>query len=518
MNKFRILFYACIAISMQAMSQNKPSLYADGLIRSTPETEGVHSDGITRFVQSVEKKQIRLHSFMLLRHGKVVAEAWWNPYRQDARHIMYSVSKTFTSIATGFAIQEKKLSLNDKVISFFPEYKDVYNENSFVKELTIRNLLTMTAGKEPFADFRLRDIDWIKAILGAHQDTNLKDKFEYNSYACYLLSAILQRATGKNVRDYLKPRLFEPLGITGVEREQSPAGIDCGGWGMSVKTSDMAKVGQLLLQKGKWKNRQLLPVSWIEESTTKQIETAPNSTESEKAQSDWAQGYGYLLWQCRNQAFRADGSFGQFIIVMPQQDAVMAITANENDMQRELQEVWDNILPAFSATKLPADKKAYQTLTHTLNHLALPTLFKSTESNPARPRLSNTYTIESNDQDIRNISLNMDDDSCRLIIRTNTATHTLVSGNDSWKTFLTDKNSPYYNERYRNPIGLSPYTVSGYAIRQSPCRLSLFFEYLEDSSNETYDITFDGRRIILLLSSSEDPKGLPIRLVGHCCP
>ena len=151
MNKIRIFFYACIAISMQAVSQNRPSLYADGLIRSTPEAEGIHSDGITHFVQSVEKKQIRLHSFMLLRHGKAVAETWWKPYRADARHIMYSVSKTFTSIATGFALQEKKLSLDDKIVSFFPEYKDVYNDNSFVKELTIRNLLTMTAGKEPFA-------------------------------------------------------------------------------------------------------------------------------------------------------------------------------------------------------------------------------------------------------------------------------------------------------------------------------------------------------------------------------
>lgn len=516
MKKIILFLYLCTAMSTYAMTQNRSLQYTDGFVRSTPEAEGVHSEGIINFIQSIEKNHICLHSFMLLRHGKVIAEGWWNPYRPTIRHIMYSVSKTYVSIAAGFAIKEKSLSLDDKVVSFFPEYKAVYNQNPFIKKLTIRNLLTMTSGKEPFEDFRLRDVDWIKAFMSAHQDTAFEGKFEYNSYAVYLLSAILQRITGKAICDYLEPRFFEPLGIRNIEREQSPAGIDCGGWGMSLKTSDMAKLGQFYLQKGIWKNQQLLPASWIEESTKMQIETGLNMKEGEKAKSDWVQGYGYLVWQCRYQAYRADGSFGQYIIVMPKQDAVLAITANENDMQRELQEVWNNILPAFSTTKLPVNKGADQELTQLLKNLALPAPFGKTELSLNNKNLSKIYIMESNDQGIRNIALKIDTDSCKLVIRTNSATHNLTCGNDSWKYFKTDKNSPYYNERYRNSIGFSPYIVAGYSTWKDLCHLSMFFEYLEDSSHETYDVTFEDNRIIVYISNSENRESLPTRLVGYC--
>ncbi|WP_321438093.1 serine hydrolase [uncultured Bacteroides sp.] len=495
------------------VAQNKNAVHSDGLLRSTPEVEGVHSDGILRFIESIEKSNMELHSFMLLRHGRVVAEGWWNPYLPDMRHIMYSVSKTYTSTAVGFAIAEKRLSLDDKVVSFFPEY-NVYPENSFVKNLIVRNLLTMSAGEEPFTDFRLRDADWVKAFLCADQNPLKANKFTYNSYAAYMMSAILQRVTGSTLLDYLQPRLFDPLQMKDIASEQSPAGIVCGGWGMSIRTADMAKLGQLYLQKGKWNGKQLLPAGWIEEATKVQIENGTGLTDAEKAKSDWAQGYGYYVWHCRHNAYRADGSYGQYIIVMPDQDAVLAVTANVNDMQKELQQVWDSILPAIANKKLPENNNAYNALTQKLKTLELPSPFK-VKAEIKKDNFSKIYAMESNDSGIRNIALKQKDDLCYLTIRTNSATHNFVCGNNKWEYSETDKNSPYYNAGYRNPIGLSPFAVAGCYTWEDSGNMCLKLIYTEDSSNESYHITFDGKRIIVLVTNSEAPESLPIRLVGY---
>jgi CubicO group peptidase (beta-lactamase class C family) len=495
------------------VAQNKNAIYPDGLPRSTPEAEGVQSEGLLRFIESVEKNNIELHSFMLLRHGKVVAEGWWNPYQSDIRHIMYSVSKIYTSTAVGFAISEKRLSLNDKVVSFFPEY-NVYPENLFIKNMTVRNLLTMSAGEEPFADFRLRDADWIKAFLCANQSPLKANKFTYNSYATYMMSAILQRVTGSTLLEYLQPRLFSPLQIKDIVSEQSPAGIVCGGWGMSIRTADMAKLGQLYLQKGKWNGNQLLPNSWIEEATKVQIENGTSLTDSEKAKSDWAQGYGYYVWRCRHNAYRADGSYGQYIIVMPDQDAVLVITANVNDMQKELQQVWDYILPAIANKKLPENRNAYNALIQKLKTLELPSPFK-TRPEIKRDNFSKIYAMENNDLGIKNIALKQKDDLCYLTIRTNNATHNFVCGNNHWRYGATDKNSPYYNARYRNPIGLSSFAVAGSCTWEDSGNMFLKLIYTEDCSSESYHITFDEKKIIVMFTNSETPESLPIRMVGY---
>lgn len=510
---FSLLILLILQYPLSAQNDNRK--YSDGLQRSIPELQGVKSQGIFDFVESIEKKNVELHSFMLLRHGKVVAEGWWNPYQPDVRHIMYSVSKTYTSTAVGFAITENLISLDDKVVSFFPEYETVYSGNLYTKKLTIRDLLTMSAGEEPFKDFRLRDTDWIQLFLNADLNAETANKFTYNSYATYMLSAILQRVTGKNMLEFLKPRLFDPLGIKNITSEQSPSGIVCGGWGMSVTTVDIAKLGQLYLQKGKWDGKQLLPESWIREATKSQIDTEPYLTDEEKEKSDWAQGYGYLMWRCRNNAFRADGSFGQFIIVMPDQDAVLAMTANVNDMQNQLQQVWDYILPAISDKKLAEDKQAYKALTNKLNTLALTQPSKNVIVRSDINNLRGIYTMEHNDLGIRSLGFKEQGDSCILTIRTTDATHNLVCGNYNWKYNITDKNSPYYNANYRNPIGLSPFVVAGYYGWKDTRNMLLKFLYLEDSSSENYQITFDGKRIIVLLKTSEDPQALPIRLLGH---
>lgn len=257
------------------------------LPRSTPEAEGVSSQSILNFIEAAENSKHELHSFMVLRHGKVIAEGWWNPYKPELKHTMYSASKSFTSTAIGFAVTENLISVSDKVISFFPEYlPDTVSEN--LADLEIRDLLSMTFGQEPEPPFAkiVGSDNWIKSILSFPIINKPGSVFLYNSFGTYLLSAIIQKVTGEKVVDYLKPRLFEPLGISDQDWEVDPMGINTGGWGLRVKTKDMAKLGQLYLQHGKWNGVQILPKEWVEEATTSKILQSPDLAQDERDKND----------------------------------------------------------------------------------------------------------------------------------------------------------------------------------------------------------------------------------------
>jgi CubicO group peptidase (beta-lactamase class C family) len=328
---------------------------AAALPRSTPEAQGVSSDGVRAFVEAADAKVHQMHSFVLVRHGHVVAEAYWAPQGPDVPHVMHSLSKSFTSTAVGLAAAEGKLSVDDLVLKFFPE--DAPPEPSKnLKLMRVRDLLTMSCGHQTELGARKvpADVPWTKAFLAHPVDHKPGTHFLYNSAGTYMLSAIVQKVTGQTVLDYLRPRLFEPLGIADPKWETSPQGISCGGWGLYVRTEDVAKLGLLYLQKGQWQGKQLVPASWVEQATARQM-----SNGSDPAR-DWDQGYGFQFWRCRHGAFRGDGANGQFCLVLPEQDAVVAITADTRDMQAELNVVWDYLLPAFKAPAgpLPADAEA----------------------------------------------------------------------------------------------------------------------------------------------------------------
>src|SRR6478609_4466769 len=245
------------------------------LPRSTPEAEGVSSEGIIQFLDAAAKSKHEFHSIMIIRHGKVITEGWWNPYRPDLKHTMYSVSKSFTATAVGFAVTEKKLSLEDKVISFFPEETPT-QLSPYLAALKVKHLLTMTAGQAPDPTGPVAvSQNWVKTFLNTPILDEPGSKFLYNSVATYMLSAIVQKVTGQKVIDYLQPRLFQPLGITGIDWETDPKGNNTGGWGLRLKTEDMAKFGQLFLQKGMWNGKQILPASWVEQASTKKIDQDP---------------------------------------------------------------------------------------------------------------------------------------------------------------------------------------------------------------------------------------------------
>lgn len=346
------------------MAMSSPTPAADNTLpRSTPEAQGVASAVIRDYVESAHRQVTNMHSFMLVRHGKVIAEGWWKPEAAEKRHVMHSLSKSFTSTAVGLAVAEGKLSIDDPVLRFFPEYAPAEPSDN-LKAMRVRDLLTMTCGHVVEASFTTNE-PWARTFLAHPVPFKPGTHFQYNTPGSYMLSAIVQKVTGQTVLDYLKPRLFEPLGIENPEWDSSPQGVTLGGWGLKIRTEDIARFGQLYLQKGKWHGKQLVPQSWVEQATSKQVSNGSDPTR------DWDQGYGFQFWRCRHNAFRGDGKDGQFCVVIPELDAVVAITALTGDMQAELNVVWDKLLPAFHDKRLRADKTEQLKLKDTLSNLAV---------------------------------------------------------------------------------------------------------------------------------------------------
>lgn len=316
----------------------------NSLPRSSPDAERVSPEAIAALLSAAENYG-GIDSVMVVRNGNVIAEQWWPPAAADEPHILWSVSKSFTSAAVGIAIDEGRFGLDHRVVVLLPD--NVPAEPSPNLELmTVRDLLTMTSGHgaESLPDeMREREVDWLDWVLAQPVPHEPGTTFVYNSGATYLCSAIVQHTTGENLLAYLQPRLLEPLGISGMTTERSPQGIDCGGWGMFATTEDLAKFGQLYLQGGIWEGQQLLPADWVRASGSRLADTEAAGTSP-----DWKQGYGYYFWQCRHGAFRADGKDGQFIVVLPELELVVAMTAQLEDAAGELDLLWEKLLPGIS--------------------------------------------------------------------------------------------------------------------------------------------------------------------------
>lgn len=372
------------------------------LPRSTPEAQGISSRAIIDFVESADKIDA-VHSFMLLRHGHVVAEAWWSPYAPEDPHQLYSLSKSFTSTAVGMAIADGKLSLDDKVVSFFPE--DLPQESSSnLKAMRIRDLLSMSTGhvRGDLGAFSFQSEGVLtKDFLALPVRHKPGTHFLYNTPATYMCSAIVQKLTGEKVGDYLQSRLFDPLGIKSPHWTESAQGISHGGFGLSLRTEDIARFGQLYLQSGEWNGRQLIPATWVASATSRQ--TANGSSPA----SDWEQGYGYQFWRCRHGLYRGDGAFGQFCIVMPRHDAVLAITSGTSNMGAVMQVAWDHLLPAMSATPLPRDDSANKALRDRVKSLQLPPAAGKMSSPLSATVNGARFTFPNNAKGIESVTLHL---------------------------------------------------------------------------------------------------------------
>jgi CubicO group peptidase (beta-lactamase class C family) len=348
MKKLLLVSFAivCATVSCDNAPEKPMNTTPDGrLIRAEVPLTDFDPAAVTAFEAAFMADSLNIESIMVLHHGRVVAEKWWGEGAPDVPHVMHSVSKSFTATAVGFGISEGLLTLDDKVVSFFPD-KVPAEHSPNLDEMTVRHLLTMSTGQ--LQQQAREGEDWIANFMSHPIEDTPGANFRYNSMATFMLSAIMEKLSGQKLTDYLQTRLFGPLAISGYSWDESPEGIAVGGWGLYIKTEDMAKFGQLFLQKGVWNGEQLLPEGWVEEASTWKIASGPSGNETlQDPTSDWTQGYGYQMWRCHHNAFRADGANGQFIIVMPDQDAVVAITATLGDMQAELNLVWDHILPAL---------------------------------------------------------------------------------------------------------------------------------------------------------------------------
>lgn len=395
-----------------------------GLPRSTPESQGVSPASILSFIDAADQQLSSLHSFMFVRHGHVVAEGWWAPYHPEARHSLYSLSKSFTSTAVGIAIAEEQLSLDDEVLKAFPEDAPA-DPDSNLESMRLRDLLRMSTGQQTEPP-RPLDQSWTKAFLAQPVPFKPGTHFMYNTSATYMTSAMVQKATGQTLLDYLQPRLFKPLGIPDPTWELSPQGISTGGYGLSIRTEDIASFGQLYLQKGRWQGKQLVPEAWIEAATARQTSNGSNPD------SDWDQGYGYQFWRCRHEAYRGDGAFGQYCLVLPEQDAVIAITSGVKDMQAVLNLVWDKLLPAFHADSLAKDPTSRAALEQRLKSLSL-----STPRGTGAPaeEFGKTFLFPANESKLESLALERGENDTPLLalrLRNDGVEQRILLGRDCW--------------------------------------------------------------------------------------
>ena len=486
---------------------SKVSSQTAKLPRSTPEAEGVSSKGIIEFLDAISTTKHEMHSIMILRHGKVIAEGWWNPYRPDLKHTLYSLSKSFTSTAVGFAIDEKKLSVNDKVISFFPG-KLPKTITPLLSDLKIKDLLSMSVGQDPdpTGPVVVTD-DWIRSFFATPVLNKPGAVFLYNSAATYMLSAIVQKVTGEKIIDYLTPRLFKPLGIVGMDWETDLMGINTGGWGLRIKTEDIAKFAQLYLQKGKWNGQQILPEGWADEATTFKIDNAPYDEQAKKDSSDWKQGYCYQFWRSRHNSFRGDGAFGQYALVLPEEDVVIAITSETQDMQGELNLVWKYLLPAMQVDQSTLNKNDAAILKKRMTHLKLPLPSKPDSVFKIISVSGKSFKIDSNEKKIEKISFAQKGTGITLTIKTNMDSYTLNFGNGQWIQGQTTLLGPSLVAGAKNHFeGLPPSQVAGSYRWKGPATLQMQLRYIDSPHTEIMTFNFDGDKISVdMLDSFKAP-------------
>lgn len=338
---------------------------SEPLPRSIRPFNFIDSQGIEGFLNALEAENVELNSLMILVHGEVVFETWYEPYRPEIPHSMHSFTKGLTSTAIGFLVEEGRVTLDDPVISYFRD-KAPESPSENLKKMKLSHLLTMTCGheKEPprngISDYISNFLNWpVPYEPGTH--------FYYNSMGTYMLTAVLKKVTGQNLTQYLRPRLFGPLGIYDVTCDQCPMGVENGGGGCYLRTEDMAKVAQFYLKEGEWNGRQLISKEWIRQAVSVQFKDSYDHMFPYK--EDWKCGYGYCFWRCSVPGlYRFDGSFGQFGIVIPQKDAVVVTTASDALPERILAAVWKYIVPAIGNGN---DREGWERLRKNLSGLKM---------------------------------------------------------------------------------------------------------------------------------------------------
>lgn len=316
---------------------------------------GVDTTGFHAVFDTIYGKPCdELHSVLVIKDGKVVYEEYGPGHDADELHVLWSATKTFTATRVGFAVQDGLLSVDDKVVSFFDASELPEEPSDYLNQMTVKNLLTMSAGFDTDNINELKSIKnqtWAGATLANGFIFEPGQKFSYNSMESYLLSVIVSKVTGRTLVDYLNEKLFKPLGIRRYIYLTSPEGYNCGGWGLYLTSESLAKMGQFFLNKGSWNGRQLLNEEWIAEAMScqvKQWQQSPDWTPEQDEQfkdNEWGRGYGYQMWCCTHDSFRLDGAWGQLVVIIPGKNAAVVYTSHTSGTGQLLDFTWNSILP-----------------------------------------------------------------------------------------------------------------------------------------------------------------------------
>jgi Beta-lactamase len=476
------------------------------LPRATPESQGISSSALRNFIATANASGY-WHSFMLLRHGHVVAEAWWKPFEPGYKHTLYSLSKSFTSTAIGLLVKEGKLKVDDPVVSFFQDELPA-DISDHLKQMKVKHLLTMNTGHGSDTLPKLREATgktWTKTFLEQPVEFEPGTHFLYNTGATYMLGAIVYKVSGQTLEKFLGPKLFQPLGIEGYDWETSPDGLNTAGYGLRVKTEDIAKFGQLYLQKGKWKGKEILAETWVDEATGYQ-------TKSQEGNGDWAQGYGYQFWRCKPGFYRGDGAFGQFCIVMPEQDAVLAITSESWDMQKSMTIAWENILPAIQTGSLAEDPSALAALKKDMKDLSLPVAKGSLVLGLPSKYPSKKFKLAANDYGTTEMQFKFSKDGCTWKIQTAKGETSIQFG---WENWIQNKDTI----AYPFPVGFwinVPSKIAGTATWLNENTLQLNARFVEAIHGDKITCTFEGDKLSVsfLNSLAENTKNNPEKRVS----
>ncbi|MBO0984128.1 serine hydrolase [Rathayibacter sp. SD072] len=340
------------------------------LPRSSPSSRGVDAAGVLALVDSLDAAPgIEPHGFVLVRGGSVVAEGWWAPYTAERLHLLYSYSKSFTATAVALAVAEGLVDLDATVLSYFPELDDEVTDPRS-RSIRVRHVLAMASGHREETIDRARAIDPVDMVRGfllLPPEEEPGSVFAYNQPCTFAAAAIVQRVSGGSLVDFLRPRLLDPLGIGEVAWTRDASSREIGYSGLHATTEAAAALGLLYLQEGRWGSEQLLDPAWVAEASTAQVPTPAEGN------ADWRQGYGFQFWRSSH-GYRADGAYGQFGLVLPEHDAVLAITGQTTDTEGLLARVWEHLLPALLPSGSPVPSGAEQALARRLGALGLPPL------------------------------------------------------------------------------------------------------------------------------------------------
>lgn len=489
------LLVGCVLVSgcSPSLSVQSPYAYEDGLPRSTPEQQGVSSETIARFFEQVQEKGYDVHGLLMLRHGKVIAEHWWAPYAPQYQHAMYSATKTFSSTAIGFAVQEGLVNVEDKVISFFP---DLLPEtiSPELAELSVEHLLTMSVGHAS-TRYAGSGESQVRSFLAASFAHEPGTSFAYNITASHMLSHIITKVSGVSIGEYLKLRLFDPLGIENVVWEMDNDGIPMGNGGSHMRTSDLAKMGLFLLNKGQWNGQQLLDPAWIEAATTPHIFQHPEWTGEQiaNATDDSAQGYGYQIWMGRHNSYRAIGAQTQLIMVIPEYDLVVACHSQIGD-EAGFNSLIYEMLPSMREGELKADESFDLNATIAGHEIKRP--FEGASTTKVRMS-TRRYQMDENPRGLRSVLFHFDaSGNCYLTFVTDSAIHNLPFGLDRWLRGMTDRTLSNASTVYPNAMGVTPVHTAGICTWTADNKLSAhYLSMFNPGSTETFRFTFEGDQL-----------------------